>query len=360
MPNRQFIRLTPPARPGALIGAGMLMLIFLIGVPSLVVGQEERELPDPIVDESFSIRLDEELFQLEEAIALVAISLNKVANRTPSLAINSLHFGKGVDLDFRRKAEVIILDKLFQANPRVHLVECKVCQKLETRIVNGVLKLRKGIPSQEARKELAEKLNVTGFIDIGMFQNEGQLTVYIKVIEAKSGAIILVDELVGRKATKRRAFTISFGEMTFPISLSGPSVDHNALILSFQDTIKLTGRFSFSADLIFFIDNNTNDSSTTVTLDSGLILAPTLGYDIIQVSSSTSRLVMFMGVSKLLSPQLSYASIFRTGLDLVVGDRLSVLFSYNSFLEEEIESPTSGVTATLDGGGYELRFGYRF
>ncbi len=360
MPNRKFIHLTKPARPCALVGAGLLMLLLLTGIPSFVMGQGEREIPDPVVDESFSIRLDEELFQLEEAITLIAISLNKVASRTPSLAINSLHFGSEVSVDFRRKAEVIILDKLFQANPRVHLVECKECQKLETRIVNGILKLRKGIPSQEARKELAEKLNVTGFIDIGIFQNEGQLTVYIKVVEAKTGAIILVDELVGRRAAKRRALTISFGEITFPITISGSTVDHNALILSFQDTIKLTGRFSFSADLILYIDNNTNDSTTTMELDTGLILAPTLGYDIIQVSSSTSRLVFFMGVSKLISPQLSYANIFRTGLDLVVGDRLSVLFAYNSFLEEEIESPTSGATATLDGGGYELRFGYRF
>lgn len=360
MPNRQFIRLTLPARTCALAGAGMLMLLLLTGIPALVMGQGEREIPDPVVDESFSIRLDEELFQLEEAFALIAISLNKVASRTPSLAINSLHFGTEVSRDFRRKAEVIVLDKLFQASPRVHLVECKACQRLETKIVNGVLKLRKGIPSQEARKELAEKLNVSGFLDIGIFKNEGQLTVYIKVVEASSGAIILVDELVGRRATKRRALTISFGEMTFPVTIGGVAIDHNALILSFQDSIKLTGRFSFSADLILFYDNNTNDSTTTMVLDTGLILAPTLGYDIIQVSSSTSRLIFFMGVSKLISPQLSYANIFRTGLDLVVGDSLSVLFAYNSFLEEEVESPTAGATATLDGSGYELRFGYRF
>ncbi|MCH9045414.1 MAG: hypothetical protein IIA40_04845 [SAR324 cluster bacterium] len=113
-----------------------------------------------IVDETFSIRLDEKLFQLEEAISLIAGSLSKVADRTPTLAINSFHFGKGVDADFRRKAEVIILDKLFKVNPNIRLVQCQECQKLETKIERGVLKLRKGIPSQESRRALAEKLAV--------------------------------------------------------------------------------------------------------------------------------------------------------------------------------------------------------
>lgn len=319
-----------------------------------------KNLPDPIVDESFSIRLDEELFQLEEAVTLIATSLSKVASRTPTLAINSIHFGKNIKVDFRRKAEVIILDKVFVANPNVRLVQCQECRRIKTRIVGNVLKITKGIPSQEARQALAKKIGVNGFIDIGIFQDGHQLTVYIKVVEAESGAIILVDELVGRRAPKRLAFTISFGELIFPITDNGTAGEYKALALSMTETVRLTGRFSFSVDLILFMDNNENDSSLTYELDTGILIVPTLGFEIIQMPSSTTRLIFFSGVGKLLSPQLSYANAFRLGLELVVGDRLSVLFAFNQFLEESVEATTSGQTATIDGSGYEIRFGFRF
>ncbi|MEE8433918.1 MAG: hypothetical protein V3S64_03945, partial [bacterium] len=117
--------------------AGMVLLqVFLLsacgGSPS--APGKKKKFPDPIVDESFSIRLDEELFQLEEAVTLLATSLSKVASRTPTLAINSIYFGKNINLDFRRKAEVIILYKVFVANPNVRLVQCQECRRIETRI----------------------------------------------------------------------------------------------------------------------------------------------------------------------------------------------------------------------------------
>jgi hypothetical protein len=312
---------------------------------------------NPVVDESFSIRLDEDLYQLEEAITLIARSLNKVADRTPTLAINSFHFGKEVDADFRRKAEVVILDKIFKINPNVRLVQCQECQKLETKITNGVLILRKGIPSQESRRALAEKLGVDGFVDIGMFRTDGQLTVYLKVVEAKSGAIILVDELAGRRAPKRRAVTISFGEMIFPIELSGTKVDHRALALAVQESVKLTGRFSFAVDLVYFSDNNKNNPKTHLTLNGGLMLAPTLGFDMLQVPSSTSRVIGFIGIGKIISPQLDYANLARAGMEVVVGDQLSVLFAYNTFQEANVQGTGTNL---LKGAGYEIRFGYRF
>jgi hypothetical protein len=310
------------------------------------------------VDESFSIRLDENLYQLEEAVSLIARSLNKVADRTPTLAINSFHFGKEVDADFRRKAEVVILDKIFQINPNVRLVQCQECQKLETKITNGVLRLRKGIPSQESRKALAQKLGVDGFIDIGMFSTDGQLTVYLKVVEAESGAIILVDELAGRRASRRRSLTVSFGELIFPITIAGETVDHRALALGVQEAVKLTGRFSFAVDLLAFTDNNDNNPKTHITLDSGVLLSPTLGFDILQVPSSTSRLIAFIGIGKLIAPQLDYANFARAGVEMVVGDQLSVMFAFNSFQEAQVDNP--GTTTTLQGAGYEIRFGYRF
>jgi len=307
-----------------------------------------------VVDESFSIRLDENLYQLEEAVSLIAGSLNKVADRTPTLAINSFYFGKDVDADFRRKAEVVILDKIFKANPRVRLVQCQECQKLETKITAGVLKLRKGIPTQEARRALAEKLGVDGFIDIGMFTTDGQLTVYLKVVEAQSGAIILVDELAGRKARARRRVVWGFSEMTFPIN----DVDHRALVLSVRDSRRLTQRTSFSAEFWFHIDNNGNNTAAVVSLDTGAALAGELGYDLIQAHSSASSVVGFIGLGKLLSPQLDYDTFWRAGVETVVGDRFSFLFAYNLYGSwQDANLPTG---ETLSGGGYEIRFGYRW
>jgi hypothetical protein len=334
-----------------LIAAAGLCALFLLPAPGA-----EAQPKEPVVDQSFSIRQDEDLFQLEEIVTLISTSLNKVADRVKTLAINSMHFGRQVDADFRRKAEVIILEKLFEANPTVKLVQCQECQKLETKIVRGILKLRKGIPSNEARIALAQKLQVDGFIDIGLFKDNNQITVYLKVTEAQTGAIILVDELAGRRAPKRDALTFSFGEMNFPIeSSTGTSADHNALVLGVNETVQLTGRFSFGVDLNFYLDNNANNPDAIIELDVGILLAPYLGFDVVQMHASASRLLFYVGVGKLLSPQLEYANLFRAGLQFIVGDRLVIIFGVNNFFETDIENGNK-----VTGAGSELRFGYRF
>lgn len=331
---------------------GACAMILLAAQPALA----QRPLKEPIVDESFSIRQDEQLFQLEEVSTLLSTSLNKLQGKVSTLAINSIHFGKGIKADFRRKAGIIILEKMFQANPSIKLVQCQECNKLETKIVRGVLKLRKGIPSIEARVALAKKLGVDGFIDIGIFQDNKQISVYVKVIEAQTGAIVLVDEQVGRRAAKRDALTISFGEMTFPITdSSGTSADHNAIVIGVNESVQLTGRFSFGVDLNLYLDNNTNNPDAIITLDGGLLIAPWVGFDVIQMSASTSRLIFLLGIGKLLAPQLEYATFYKAGLQFIVGDKLVITLAVNSFVEKDIENSNK-----ITGTGSELLFGYRF
>lgn len=372
---------TPRARPrlvvvcALMLALGLFQLVSPMGLHaqapapggSQVPVQPSVLPPDPdnLVDESFAIRLDENLYQLEEAVSLVAGSLSKVAGQVSTLAINSFYFGREVDHDFRRKAEVVMLDKIFTYNPNVRLVQCQECQKLETKIVRGVLHLRKGIPSSEARQALAKKLQVDGYIDIGMFNNDGQLTVYIKVMEAESGAIILVDELVGRRAARRRALSFSFGEMSFPIQINGTVVQHQALMVSMQESVKLTGRFSFGVDIIVYSDKNEKNPEPHITLKTGAMLVPTLGYDVLQVPSSTSRVVMFLGVGKLLSSQMDYANFYRAGVEVIIGDSMSIIYAINSYTDVLVDtsassSGASAATDKLTGNGNELRFGYRF
>jgi hypothetical protein len=333
-------------------------------------GAAQAPASGPVVDESFSIRHDEDLYQLEEAITLIANSLNRIADRVGMLAINSFSFGEEVDSDFRTKAEVIILEKLLGANANVKLVQCQECQKLETKIVNGVLRMKKGIPSQEARKELAKKLGVDGFIDIGMFRNNRQLTVYIKVVEAETGAIILVEEMVGRQAGKRDAITVSFGEINFPIKAGKTIYQSNALALTVTEQVQLTNRFSFGVDVIMYMDNDQNNPDPHLVLNGGVLLSPFLGFDVIQVPQSTSRLIYYLGLGKLLDPQLNYGDVYRTGLQFIVGDRLVVTFGVNDFVKTnpqignstKAKYPQLNTTPgpTLEGQAYELRFGYRF
>lgn len=344
------------ARFSRLTGAVVLCGLVLLGMRPAWAQPVKREIKEPIVEQSFSIRQDEDLFQLEEAITLIASSLNKIADKANTLAINSFHFGKEVNADFRRKAEVIILKRLFEANPSVKLLQCQECRRLQTKIVRGVLKLRKGIPSNEARIALAKKLKVDGFIDIGLFRDRNQITIYIKVIEAETGAIILVDEQAGRRAPKREAITLSFGEMTIPIvSSAGVSADHDALVIGINETVQLTGRFSFGVDLNLLLDKNDNNPDRIITLDAGLLLAPYLALDIIQMQASTSRLILFVGIGKLLHPQLEYANLFKAGFQFIVGDRLVIVLGVNSFVEEDIEGSNK-----ISGTGSEIRFGYRF
>lgn len=322
----------------------------------------------PGVDESFSIRHDEDLFQLEEAVAQIASSLGRIADKVNTLAINSFSFGKDVDKDFRTKAEVIIEKRLLDANANVRLVQCQECQKLETKIVNGVLRLKKGIPSMEARLELAKKLGVDGFIDIGMFRDNRQITVYLKVTEAETGAIILVDEIVGRQASKRDAVTLSFGEINFPLVFKNKTHTENALSFTATEQVQLTGRFSFGVDTIIYTDNNQNSTDPHLVLTGGVLLSPFVGYDIVQVPQSTTRLEMYLGVGKLLDPQLNYDDVARAGFIFIVGDRLVITFGENFFSNTNVEvtkadrkkEPLLAKGAQLNGGAYELRFGYRF
>jgi hypothetical protein len=310
-------------------------------------------------EEPFSFRQDEELYQLEEAVSLIAGSLNKIADKVSILAINSLSFGKDVGGEFRQKARVIFLEKLLDANPAVKLVQCQECDRLQTRIVRGVLKLQKGIPSGEARQELARKLGVQGFIDIGVFREGRQLTVYIQVVEAETGAIILVEEITGRRAPRRDSLTFSFGEMILPISVGGSSTDHRTIVLAVRESLQISERMSFGIELAFYLDNNENNPDPHIDLDLGAVLAPTLGYDMLQFSGSASRITGYIGLGKFISPQLEYANLIKAGVMFIVGDELEVLVGYNYFQDTTLE-PEGSADVELGGGGYEIRFGYRF
>ena len=337
-------------------GMGLLLGVLLCALvlPGPAIAQEPPK--EPLVDESFSIRQDQDLYQMEEAIALIATSLNQISDRVKILAINSLYFGGNLSSDFRRKAEVIMLERLFEANPTVQLAQCQECQTLETKISRGVLRLRKGIPTAEARKALAKKLGVDGFIDLGIFRDGSQITVYLKVTEAQTGSIILVDELAGRVAYKRQSVTYSFGEMTFPLEVGGQKAAHDALVLGINETVQLTGRFSFGVDLNIYTDNNTNNPDALTTLDAGILFGPYLGFDVLQLQASTSRLLLYVGLGKMISPQLNYANLLKAGVQFIVGDKLVIAIGINNFLETYIE----GGQDKISGTGNELRFGYRF
>jgi hypothetical protein len=309
--------------------------------------------------EPFSFRQDEELYQLEEAVGLIAGSLNRVADKVSILAINSVYYSKDIAGDFRPKARVIFLEKLLEANPKVKLVQCQECERLQTRIVRGTLKLQKGIPTGEARQELARKLGVQGFIDIGLFREGRQLTVYVQVIEAESGAIILAEELTGRRAPRRESLTFSFGEMILPIEIGGSTTDESTIVLAVRENFQISNRLSFGIELAFYLDNNSNNPDQHIDLDFGAVLSPILGFDILQFSGSASRVTGYVGLGKFISPQLNYGNLAKAGVMMVVGDELEVLLGFNYFQKSDLQS-TGGTAVTLKGTGYELRFGYRF
>jgi hypothetical protein len=330
-----------------------------------------RTSPDPLIDESFAIRRDEELYQLEEATTLIASSLSRLRRQVSTLAVNSFYFGKEIDPDFRRQAEVVMLYKMTLRNPNVRLVQCLECQRLDAKVAQGVIQLRKGIQSVEERRELAKKLGVDGFIDLGMFREGAQITVFLKVVEAQTGAILLVDALSGRPAPKRETLTFSFGELNFPIVIKdngNKETTHNTLALTVTQTAQLTSRFSLGVDLAIWADNNQYNPKPHLTLASGLLLAPSLNFDVMQLRASTSRLIAYVGFGKLIAPQLDYANLIRAGFQAVIGDRVVIVMGANSFSDSKValtsgdktKEPLLAGGATLTGVGYEIRFGYRF
>ncbi|MCH7478404.1 MAG: hypothetical protein IIA14_09895, partial [SAR324 cluster bacterium] len=87
----------------------------------------------------------------------------------------------------------------------------------------------------------------------------------------------------------------------------------------------------------------------------GLLLAPAIGFDLLQLQASTSRLVYYLGIGKLLSPQLDFANLFKTGFEFVVGDKLVITMGIVGFPKTNIETGD-----ILSGNGFEVRFGFRF
>jgi hypothetical protein len=162
--------------------------------------------------------------------------------------------------------------------------------------------------------------------------------------------------------------TISFGEFNFPIVFAGKTYTHNALAVTVTEQVQLTQRFSFGVDLILYTDNNQLSTTPHMTLDAGVLLSPFLGFDMVQLPQSTSRVIGYLGLGKLLSPQLNYGDVYRAGVQFIVGDRLVVTFGLNEFDKTNIEvsksdknkQPLLANGAQLNGEGYELRFGYRF
>jgi hypothetical protein len=121
-------------------------------------------------------------------------------------------------------------------------------------------------------------------------------------------------------------------------------------------------------DTVLYTDNNQNNTDPHLVLAGGVLLSPFLGYDIVQVPQSTTRLQFYVGVGKLLDPQLNYGDLARAGLIFVVGDRLVVTFGENFFTKtnaavtssDKNKQPLLANGAQLNGEAYELRFGYRF
>jgi hypothetical protein len=120
--------------------------------------------------------------------------------------------------------------------------------------------------------------------------------------------------------------------------------------------------------VIVYTDNNDLSTAPHMTLDAGILLSPFLGIDMVQLPQSTSRVIGYLGLGKLLSPQLNYGDAYRAGVQFVVGDRLSVTVGLNQFDRTNVlvsngdkaKQPLLANGAVLDGAGYELRFGYRF
>ena len=118
---------------------GSLALTAAAGIVALTSAPASAQEAGLGEEDPFAFRSDEELFQLEEVVMLIAGSLNQIADQVSILAINSLTFGKNMDSDFRQKARVIFLEQLLEANPAIKLMQCQECQKLETKIVRGTL-----------------------------------------------------------------------------------------------------------------------------------------------------------------------------------------------------------------------------
>ena len=78
-----------------------------------------------------------------------------------------------------------------------------------------------------------------------------------------------------------------------------------------------------------------------------------------QFSSGATRLTLYAGLAKLISPQLNYGNMARFGTLFIVDDALEVQLGFNWFQETDLEAD-SGNTVVLGGTGYEVRFGYRF
>ena len=317
-------------------------------------------------EEKYTMWSDPLYFQFEKMMPQLAQSVGRLDTRISTLAVTEIVFSPKLNTAFRKVAEAKLLGQMLLENPRLKLIKCDECNRITSEVKNGILTLSRGLKDQKARRRLAEKLDVQGFINIMITEEERLLTIVINVHDAQEGRIVLSDVITGNPVPKARYWHIYAGGITTPVKLKQKdqkAVDQSAIMFGVEYSIRFAESWIVGSNIALYVDNNSEKGEKDIdyiAFSPGLMFDGTIAWELASLMQNNAALNINIGLGQFISPQFNFAVYNRIGLKMILGQRLTFSYSYFTFEKNNLDKPENGVANSLSGSATSIAFGYQF
>jgi len=350
----------------------LVIFICLICYSSLLWAQSDQDSSDNEAgieleekSESYDMWSDPLYYQFEKMLYNLSKSVGRLNNRVSTLAVTDMEFSQGLDKSFQKVASAKLYGQLLMENPKLRLIKCNECNMVRSEIKAGILTISRGLADQKARRTLADKLGVQGFMVVAVTLEKRQLTIVVNVYDAKEGRIILSDVITGIPVPETVYYNTYFGKMSLPVTLSTGSVlEHSILLLGLEKSIRFAESWLLSADVALYMDNNASLATDHVTFTSGLVVDGTIGWEVASLMNNNTSVVLNGGIGQFISAQMNFTGFVKLGVKMAVGQAITFNVYGLSLLSDQInlEQPESSGASVdqLKGMPISISLGYQF
>ncbi|MGK5091048.1 hypothetical protein WDW89_03405 [Deltaproteobacteria bacterium TL4] len=331
----------------------VLFMIGFLGVNFSAMGKEQTK--------STIFWEDREIAQLEKMTPLLLEAIGRLRQRIESVAISSTTVDENIKTDLQKVLVSRLYDLLTRDN-YLTVSRCQECSQIRSEIRGNYLKVSRGIADEDYRRTKAAELNVQGFLDIGIFMSQDQLSMTLAAYEAKDGKIVFSEIITGDPGGKVQYTNGFFGKLNIPIevtytkTVAGERVDqngdgvsdkatqqveHSAFIFGVEFAQRISESWLFSGTVAFLTDDNSNlDIRLSDGLD-GLLVDGTVAYEW-RFPGVRGALDAVLGVGNLFVTPISSPVFVKFGLKATVGEKLTFNFYQLSFQPAPTNPKTSG------------------
>ncbi|MCP4749582.1 MAG: hypothetical protein GY866_01695 [Proteobacteria bacterium] len=334
---------------------------------SEVVGDEEQaEDLSREDEESYNMWSDPLYYQFEEMMPKLARSIGRLDSRISTLAVTELDFSASLDREFRKVASAKLYGQLLLENPKLKLIKCNECNMIRSEIRAGILTINRGLTDQKARRNLAEKLGVQGFMTAMIIEQERQLTIVVNVYDAQEGRIVLSDAITGVPVPENTYYNIYLGEMTVPVTVmrsdSTSDEKHSGIVLGLEKSERFAESWLIAANFAIFLDNNTKLDDGHEEFDPRLMFDGTIGWELASLMNNNASFVLKAGIGQFLSEQFNWSVFTKAGIKISIGQMLTFnIYNYTLLSDnKKLKATTDTPTNELNGSITSISFGYQF